>query len=162
MKCSNNVKEFFTKENTHKIFLCNLNYSNTPKRLQCYYDVDDGCVYAYSWDDARDIDDYLEYVDNVIEEVLFEDDFVPPKDESVLSDEDIEYLENQRVGEDLYEYNSKEQLDNLIRLLRVDIVEGCVDSDYGLLYYYAQYDDFDCYGDGYTHYIKIIDKARIS
>ncbi len=156
-----NVKDFFTKENTHKIFLCNMKYSTETKRLQCYYDIDYDRVEAYSWDDARDPKDYLEHVDSVIEEVLFEDDFVPTKDETELSTDDISYLDNQRVGEDLYEYDSKEQLDKLIKLLRVHIVEGCEDSEYGLLYYYSQYDDFDCYGDGWTHYVKIIDKARI-
>lgn len=156
-----NVKDFFNKENNHKIFLCNMKYSTETKRLQCYYDIDDDRVQAYSWDDARDIIDYLEHVDSVIEEVLFEDDFVSTKDEIELSDEDVTYLGNQRVDEDVYEYSSKQQLDRLLRLLRVDIIEGCEDSDYGLLYYYAQYDDFDCYGDGYTHYVKIIDKASI-
>ena len=65
-----NVKDFFTKENTHKIFLCNMKYSTETKILQCYDDIDDARVQASSWDDARDPKDYFVYIDSVIEEVL--------------------------------------------------------------------------------------------
>ena len=154
-----NVKEFFTKENSHKVFLCNMYGQSEPVKLQCYYDIDDGVIGAYLWDDCNNIGDYINEISSVIEEVLFEDDF--NDDLQLQTEDEVKYLESKLVYDDIYEYNSNDELKEIIKSLHVHVIEGYQNSSYGLLYYYSEYDDFACYGDGYTHYIKIIDKARI-
>lgn len=155
------VNKFFNKENTHKIFLCKVDFSSIPKKLQCYYNIDDCTVSAFSWDDARDVVDYLNNVVEVISEVEFEDDFNHSVDRDVLSDEDEKYLESKEVSACLYKYEYNEELQRLIDILDADFVYGDKDSNFGLLYAYDTYDDFDCYGDGFTGYVKIIAKAVI-
>ena len=60
------MKEYFNKENSHKVFCCVVDGEEIY--LQCYYDKDSDTVEAYSWKDYEDSKNYIE----TITEVLFE------------------------------------------------------------------------------------------
>ena len=155
-----NVREFFNKENSHKVFLCNVKGFDDPIQLQCYYDVVDG-VSAYAYNDNYDCD-FITDITNVINEVEIKQDDNHCDYNEEQTEEETQFLDSKLVDDDdVYTYNTNEELQKLIKCLRVDIMHGNQESQYGLLYYYSEYDDFDCYGDGWTYYIKIIDKARI-
>ena len=34
------------------------------------------------------------------------------------------------------------------------------EKDYGIVFYWSEYDDFSCYGDGFTHHIKVISGVK--
>ena len=152
-----NVDKYFTQENSHKVFLCHINDEDNAKviELQCYYDIDYKTVEAYSFEEDQDTDNYIDKIIDVIEEVVHE------YEDSRLTPEEIEERNSMLVQENVYSYNTNAQLNRLIKLLDDPIVEGDDNSEYGLVYHYGEYDDFSCYGDGYTWYAKIIDSAVI-
>lgn len=41
-------------------------------------------------------------------------------------------------------------------------IESLPEDCFGIIYLYSTYDDFDCYGDGFTHYMKIIFNAEFA
>lgn len=154
-----NVSKYFNKENNHKVFYCVVN--GEEALLQCYYNIDHDCVEAYFWTDPRDLENYIDDIQEVLCEQTFEDDFDYSGKENLLSKEDQDTLKSAMIQEAVYSYSSKEELDKLLTLLRVDIIDGNQDSNKGLFFYYYEYDDYSCYGDGYTYYVKIIDNAEI-
>lgn len=155
----NNVNKYFTPENSHKVFLCHINDEDNTKvvELQCYYDTTTKTVDAYNFEGYQDTENYIDRIIDVIEEVVHEYE----DEDSRLSPEEIEERNSMLVQENVYEYDSNVQLKRLIKLLDDPIVEGDDNSEYGLVYHYGEYDDFSCYGDGYTWYAKIIDSAVI-
>lgn len=34
-------------------------------------------------------------------------------------------------------------------------------KDFGIVFYWSEYDDFSCYGDGFTHRVKIIEGVGV-
>ena len=155
----NNIDKYFTQENSHKVFLCHINDESNAKviELQCYYDIDYKTVEAYNFEEAQDTENYIDKIIDVIEEVVHE-----YEDEgSILTPEEIEERSSMLVQENVYSYKTIAQLNRLIKLLDDPIVEGNINSEYGLVYHYGEYDDFSCYGDGWTWYAKIIDRAVI-
>ncbi len=154
-----NVDKYFTQENSHKVFLCHINDEDSAKviELQCYYDIDYKNVEAYNFEEGQDTENYIDRIIDVIEEVVHEYD----DEDSRLTPEEIEERNSMLVQENVYSYNTNVQMNRLIKLLDDPIVEGNISSEYGLVYYYGEYDDFSCYGDGWTWYAKIIDCAVI-
>lgn len=154
-----NVDKYFTQENSHKVFLCHINDEDNAKviELQCYYDTTSHIVEAYNFEEAQDAENYIDKIIDVIEEVLHE-----YEDEgSRLTPEEIGERSSMLVQENVFSYNTNTQLNRLIKLLDDPIVEGDINSEYGLVYHYGEYDDFSCYGDGWAWYAKIIDNAVI-
>ena len=154
-----NVDKYFTQENSNKVFLCHINDEDNAKviKLQCYYDINYKTVEAYSFEEDQDTDNYIDKIIDVIEEVAHEYD----AEDSRLTPEEIEERNSMLVQENVFSYNTNAQLNKLIKLLDDPIVEGDNNSEYGLVYHYGEYDDFGCYGDGWTWYAKIIDCAVI-
>lgn len=154
-----NVDKYFTQENSNKVFLCHINDEDSAKviELQCYYDTTSHIVEAYSFEEDQDTDNYIDKIIDVIEEVVHEYD----DEDSRLTPEEIEERNSMLVQENVYSYNTNTQLNKLIKLLYDPIVEGDSNSEYGLVYYYGEYDDFSCYGDGWAWYAKIINCAVI-
>lgn len=153
----NNIDKYFKQENSHKVFLCHINDEDNAKviELQCYYDIDYKTVEAYNFEEAQDTENYIDNIIDVIEEVVHE------YEDSRLTPEEIEERNSMLVQENVYSYNTNTQLNKLIKLLDDPIVEGDSNSEYGLVYYYGEYDDFSCYGDGWAWYAKIINCAVI-
>lgn len=82
---------------------------------------------------------------------------------------DFEAIEEFEIQPNVYKYNSKENLELIINSLNNPIIVDSnlgvdankvyidnLETKYGVLYYYTEYDDYSCYGDGFTHYVKII------
>ena len=151
----NNIKDYFNKENSHKVFCCIVNGEETY--LQCYYDVDYNTVEAYSWSDQRDPENYI----GAITEVLFEHEYTDFEDdydeEYELSKEDFAKLKSYEVSKDIYKYTSIEHLKEILTLLDkpyIDNLEtdrnsefnadlGQLKFDYGLICSYGYMDSWD-------------------
>ena len=154
--CMNNIKEYFNKENSHKVFCCIVNGGETY--LQCYYDVDYNIVEAYSWEDQEDSKNYIEGIQEVVYEVAFqEENDNGYHEEYELSKEDFAKLESYEVSKDIYKYTSIEHLKEILTLLDkpyIDNLETYWDSefnadlsklkvDYGLICSYGYMDSWD-------------------
>lgn len=151
-----NISEFFNKENSHKVFKCVINGEEVF--LQCYYDRDYDIVEAYSWENHIDDDvNYLDDIQEVVEEIVFEEDVCDFNDHDV----DYETLSKFSIGDNIYAYNTNEELHKIIEASVSDIVNGDIDSQFGIVHLYSEYDDFSCSGYGFTNYAKIIDGAKI-
>lgn len=152
----NSVREFFNKENSHKVYSCLVD--GEVILLQCYYDIDYDNVEAYNLDNPEDACNYIDKIDEVFGEHIFDDE----DDEGDITVEDMNFRDSLLVQKDVYEYHSNQDLTKLLSIFGVDVVNGDKESTQGLVFYYSEYDDFSCYGDGFTHYAKIINNAIIN
>lgn len=110
------MKEYFNKENSHKVFCCIVDGKEIY--LQCYYDVDYDVVEAYSWSDKNDPENYIDEIHEVVYEVAFQEENDNDYDEDCeLSEEDFEKLKSYEVSKDIYKYNSIEHLKEILTLL---------------------------------------------
>lgn len=152
----NNIKDYFNKENSHKVFCCIVDSEEIY--LQCYYDKDSDTVEAYSWKDCEDSKNYID----VMTEVLFEhehNDFEEDEydEEYELSKEDFAKLKSYEISKDIYKYASIDQLKEILTLLDkpyIDNLETDWDNefhvdlsqlkfDYGLICSYGYMDSWD-------------------
>ena len=151
-----NIKDYFNKENSHKVFCCIVDGKETY--LQCYYDVDYNTVEAYSWSDQRDPENYINDIQEVVYEVAFpEENYNDYHEEYELSKEDFAKLKSYEVSKDVYKYNSIENLKEILTLLDspyIDNLEtdrnsefnadlGQLKFDYGLICSYGYMDSWD-------------------
>ena len=153
----NNIKDYFNKENSHKVFCCIVNSGETY--LQCYYAVDYNTVEAYSWEDQEDSKNYFDDIQEVVYEVAFpeeaDNDY---HEEYELSKEDFAKLKSYyEVSKDIYKYTSIEHLKEILTLLDnpyIDNLETDWNSefnadlsklkfDYGLICSYGYLDSWD-------------------
>ena len=112
----NNIKDYFNKENSHKVFCCTVDGEEIY--LQCYYDVDYNTVEAYSWEDQEDSKNYFDDIQEVVYEVAFpEEDNSNHREEYELSKEDFAKLKSYEVSKDIYKYTSIEHLKEILTLL---------------------------------------------
>ena len=152
----NNVKDYFNKENSHKVFCCIVDGEEIY--LQCYYDVDYNTVEAYSWEDQEDSKNYFDDIQEVVYEVAFpEENDNDYHEEYELSQEDFAKLKSYEVSKDIYKYNSIEHLKEILTLLDnpyIDNLETDRNSefnadlsklkfDYGLICSYGYMDSWD-------------------
>lgn len=152
--CMSNIKDYFNKENSHKVFCCIVNGEETY--LQCYYDVDHNTVEAYSWEDQEDSKNYFDDIQEVVHGVVFPDDN-DYHEEYELSKEDFAKLKSYEVSKDIYKYTSIEHLKEILTLLDnpyIDNLEKDWNSefhvdlsklkvDYGLICSYGYIDSWD-------------------
>ena len=72
-----------------------------------------------------------------------------------------------------WQYSNREELEQIIKALDNPIISGggwrdedvvkyldSQEKDYGIVFYWSEYDDFSCYGDGFTHHIKVISGVK--
>ena len=157
----NNIKDYFNKENSHKVFCCIVSGEETY--LQCYYDVDYNTVEAYSWEDQKDSKNYFDDIQEVVYEVAFpEENDNGYHEEYELSKEDFAKLKSYEVSKDIYKYSSIEHLKEILTLLdnphidnpHIDNLETDRNSefntdlsklkfDYGLICSYGYMDSWD-------------------
>ena len=151
-----NIKDYFNKENSHKVFCCVVNGEEVY--LQCYYDVDYNTVEAYSWEDQEDSKNYTDDIQKVLYEVAFpEDNDNDYHEEYELSKEDFEKLKSYEVSKDIYKYNSIEHLKEILTLLDKPFIYNLetdwnsefhadlskLKVDYGLICSYGYMDSWD-------------------
>ena len=153
---NSNIKDYFNKENSHKVFCCIVDGEEIY--LQCYYDVDCDTIEAYSWKYYEDSKNYID----VITEVLFEhkrNDFEDDgyDEEYELSKEDFAKLKSYEVSKDIYKYTSIEHLKEILTLLDKPLIGNLetdwnnkfhadlskLKFDYGLICSYGYMDSWD-------------------
>ena len=166
-------QDVVNKENDAKVYLCKLKDGRTLQ-LQ----VHDNCelsnktVYVlYNYDDTNDSTEYLE--DNVEEIIeLVEFDWYEEHEDS-FDEMDFSLIEKYLICDDTYQYSNKTELNEILEALNKPIIKGggwdeeedkmylnSLEKDYGIVFYWTEYDDFSCYGDGFTHHVKIIDGVK--
>ena len=69
------------------------------------------------------------------------------------------------IQQDVYRYNSKDELTDIRVALDEPFIDGgdkkiVLSKDFGVVFYWNEYDDFSCYGDGFIHRVKIIDGVK--
>ena len=151
-----NIKDYFNKENSHKVFCCIVNGEEIY--LQCYYDIDSDTVEAYSWSDQNDSENYIDDIQEVVYEVAFQEENNNDYDEEFeLSKDDFAKLKSYEISKDIYKYTSIEHLKEILTLLDKPIIynletdwnnEFHVDLsklkfDYGLICSYGYMDSWD-------------------
>lgn len=158
-------------ENAYLLFLCKMK-DVSEKLLQVQYYCNDpikpNCVF-YNFEDVTDLKEYTEKdIDEIIEQVHFDLD-KDSENYDLFKGVDFEAIKEFEIQPNVYAFYSKNNLEFIINSLNNPIIvdsELGVDANkvyidnletkYGVLYYYTEYDDFSCYGDGFTHYVKII------
>ena len=165
--------EVVNKENEYKVFLCKLTNGSTVE-LQvhdtCEFDNKEVFVF-YNFEDNEDSKAYLEEdVAEVIE--LIEHDWYEDH-ESTFDSMDFKSIELYLINEDTWQYSNREELEQIIKALDNPIISGggwsdedtvkyldSQEKDYGIVFYWSEYDDFSCYGDGFTSYVKVISGVK--
>ncbi|MEG0407459.1 MAG: hypothetical protein RR623_01175 [Bacilli bacterium] len=152
----NNIKEYFNKENSHKVFCCIVNCEETY--LQCYYDIDSNNVEAYSWSNQNDPENYIDEIQEVVYEVAFQEEGNNDyHEEYELSKEDFAKLKSYEVSKDVYKYSSRDHLKEILTLLDKPYIDNLetdwnnefhadlsqLKFDYGLICSYGYMDSWD-------------------
>ena len=161
------------KENEYKVFLCRLtNGSNVELQANdtCEFENKEVFVF-YNFEDDEDSKAYLEEdIAEVLE--LIEHDWYE-NHESTFDSMDFKSIEKYLICDDTYQYSNKIELEEILNALNQPIISGAglgeysdtqyitsLQSDYGIVFYWSEYDDFSCYGDGFTHHVKIIEGVK--
>ena len=158
-------------DNSFLVFSCKMR-DGSEKLLQIHDDCKDHLKPNYVFHNFEDVSDLKEYTEKDVDEIIGQVHFGLDSDsENYDSFEgmDFEVIKEFEIQPNVYAYYSKKNLEFIINSLNNPII---VDSNlgfdankvyidnlktsYGVLYYYTEYDDFSCYGDGFTHYVKII------
>ena len=166
-------KDVVTEKNSHKVYLCKLT-DGTEIKLQ----VHDSCESAkidmvmYDYESSDD----KQYREDDIAEILHEVEI--EEDDSTyyesFDEMDFKSIEKYLIQNDTYRYTNKQELKDIYTALNKPILSGVgvlsdeaeseyLDSvkDFGIVFYWSEYDDFSCYGDGFTHKVKIIEGGKV-
>ena len=170
--------EVVNKENEHKVYLCKLtNGSTVELQVQdtCEFDNKEVFVF-YNFEDNEDSKAYFEEdvaeVLELIEHDWYEHDWYEHH-ESTFDSMDFKSIADYLINADTWQYSNREELEQIIKALDNPIISGggwndedivkYLDSQekgYGIVFYWSEYDDFSCYGDGFTHHIKVISGVK--
>ena len=164
-------QEVVNKENDAKVYLCKLKDGRTLQ-LQ----VHDTCefpnkaVYVlYNYDNTEDSTEYLE---DDVEEILKLVEFDWYTEDS-FDEMDFTAIEKYLICDDTYQYSNKAELNEILKALNQPIINGAgwdkdadqvyvnsLQKDYGIVFYWSEYDDFSYCDDGFTHHVKIIEGVK--
>lgn len=160
-----NYASVVTADNDGKVFLCKLKDGRELK-LQVHDNCEDANKPNYVLYNYDDVDDLTEYLNEDVEEVLelFE---YGAEDEGI----DFNLIKKYLIDTDVYQYSTKDELKEVLKVLNHPIISGAdwegdgrflqaLPNEYGVLFYWCEYDDYSCYGDGLTHYVKIINGVK--
>ena len=168
-----NYESVVNEYNDSKVYLCKLKDGRTLQ-LQ----VHDTCEFAnkavyvlYNFEDKEDLKEYLACdVEEVLELVEF--DWYEEHEDSFDS-MNFKEIEKYLIDADVYQYSNTEELHEILKALDRPIVQGSgfgeeadkqfldsLDKDFGIVFYWCEYDDFSCYGDGFTSYVKVISGVK--
>lgn len=86
---------------------------------------------------------------------------------------DFKSIETYLIDSDTWQYSNREELEQIIKALDNPIISSggwsdedivkyldSQEKDYGIVFYWSEYDDFSCYGDGFTSYVKVISGVK--
>lgn len=165
--------EVVNKENEYKVYLCKLTNGSTVE-LQvhdtCEFDNKEVFVF-YNFEDNDDSKAYFE--EDVAEVIELIEHELGDDNESSFDSMDFKSIVDYLINADTWQYSNREELDQIIKALDNPIISGggwsdedtvkyldSQEKDYGIVFYWSEYDDFSCYGDGFTHHVKIIEGVK--
>lgn len=158
-------KDIVNEANDGQVFLCELE-DGSAIAMQVHDNCESATEAKYVLYNFEDVDDLHEYTEEDIKSILehihktFDDEHEP-------TNIDVEGLKKFLMQDDVYKFSNKEELKTIYNLLQKPIISGAgwdeedkylddVKENFGIVFYWSEYDDFSCYGDGFTHYVKII------
>ena len=158
-------KDVVVEENCHKVYLCKLT-DGTELKLQvhdtCESATIDMTMYEYESSDDK------QYRENEVAEILHEVEI--DEDEcsyhwDSFDKMDFKSIEKYLIQEDVYRYTNQDELTDILVALNEPFIDGSdkkmvLSKDFGIVFYWNEYDDFSCYGDGFTHRVKIIEGVK--
>lgn len=163
-----NYKDVVVEENEGKVYICKLKNGQTLE-LQVHDDCKSSTAnfVMYSFEDSEDTKEYLEEdVEEVLEQI--EHDWCDQHEDS-FENINTDLIDKYLIDSDVWQYSNREELDEILKALNQPIIEGggwndkedeaylnSLPKDYGIVFYWSEYDDFNCYGDGFTHHVKVI------
>lgn len=159
-----NYKDVVTESNSGRVYECKLT-NGAEIRLQvhenCETEYTD--MVLYEFDSLSDKYYREDEVAKILKEVEFEDEDYSHCDS--FDDMDFKSIEKYLIQKDVYQYKSKDELTDILVALNKPIIDGSdkktvLSKDFGVVFYWSEYDDFSCYGDGFTHRVKIIEGVR--
>ena len=125
----------------------------------------------YNYDDTNDPTEYLESdVEEILKLVEFDSQDVY---EDSFDKMDFKLIEKYLIDTDVWQYSNTNELNEILEALNKPIISGggwneeedkiylnSLEKGYGIVFYWREYDDFSCYGDGFTHHIKVISGVK--
>ena len=158
-------KDVVTEKNSHKVYLCKLT-DGTEIKLQ----VHDSCESAkidmvmYNYESSDDKQYREDDIAEILHEVEIEEDDSSDHWNS-FDKMDFESIEKYLIQDSVYRYNTQDELTDILVALNEPFIDGAdkkmvLSKDFGIVFYWSEYDDFSCYGDGFTHRVKIIEGVK--
>lgn len=167
-------KDVVNKENTNKVYLCKLKDGSLVE-MQVHDNCESCITENFVLYNFENVDDDKEYLESDIDEIveLVDKDFYDDEDDYCSCKIDFKSLEKFKIQQDVYAYNNLEELRFIFKCLNSPIISGIgftdeqeyIDSlidESGIVFYWSEYDDFSCYGDGFTYYCKIITGVKVN
>lgn len=158
-----NYDSVVTLENVGCVYVCKL-VDGTELRLQlhdnCGSETTGMVWYDFNTPNAK------YYRENDIVDILYKVEFDEDSDYWDSFDSmDFKSIEKYLIQEDVYQYKSKDELTEILVALNEPIIDGSgkkmvLSKEFGVVFYWSEYDDFSCYGDGFTHRVKIIEGVK--
>ena len=160
-----NYKDVVTESNSGRVYECKLT-NGVEVRLQVHQncETEHTDMVLYDFDDNYSDKYYREsVVAEILKEVEFEDEASNYGDS--FDSMDFKSIEKYLIQDDVYQYKSKDELTDILVALNEPIIDGSgkkmvLSKDFGVVFYWSEYDDFSCYGDGFTHRVKIIEGVK--
>ena len=158
-------KDVVTEKNSHKVYLCKLT-DGTEIKLQVHDSCESAKIDMVMYDHESSDDKQYREVD--VAEILHEVE-VDKDDSSDYWDSfdkmDFESIEKYLIQKDVYRYTNQDELTDILVALNEPFIDGAdekmvLSKDFGVVFYWSEYDDFSCYGDGFTHRVKIIEGVK--
>ena len=158
-------EDVVVEENGHKVYLCKLT-DGTELKLQ----VHDTCESAkidmvmYNYESSDDKQYREDDIAEILHEVEIEEDDSSDHWNS-FDKMDFESIEKYLIQDSVYRYNTQDELTDILVALNEPFIDGAdkkmvLSKDFGIVFYWSEYDDFSCYGDGFTHRVKIIEGVK--
>ena len=161
-----NYKDVVTESNSGRVYECKLT-NGVEVRLQVHQncETEHTDMVLYDFDDTYSDKYYREsVVAEILKEVEFEDEESNHWDS--FDSMDFKSIEKYLIQDDVYQYKSKDELTDILVALNEPIIDGSgkkmvLSKDFGVVFYWSEYDDFSCYGDGFSHKVKIIEGVKL-
>ena len=164
-----NYKDVVKPDNNGKVFLCKVDKGGFIQELELQVHWDgEHHTQLYDYTDQDDFNEFTEHmVLEIISEVAVEDyeDDEPDVDNIMWKELEEFYM----VDDNVFSYSNKQELDEIIKMLDSPIIsdtgyennyDHLFKHEYGLVFCWSECDDFSCYGDGFTHHIKVISGVK--
>lgn len=158
-------KDVVNETHNAQVFLCELKDGRTIE-MQVHDNCESVTEANYVLYNFEDVEDLHEYTEEDIKSIL---NHVPKTfdNEYQTTRINVEGLKKFLIQDDVYKFSNKEELKTIYNLLQKPIISGAgwdeedkylddVKENFGIVFYWSEYDDFSCYGDGFTHYTKVI------